>query len=41
MTILHVCGIYYGLLRSKEGGGYVARGKTRAEVIEKLLTNIK
>lgn len=41
MTIYHIAGIYYGLLRSKDGGGWIAKGFTRQAVIAQLLTNIK
>ena len=40
MIIYSLFGAYVGLLRNKNGGGWLASGKTRSDVIEKLLFNI-
>ena len=38
MIIYSLFGAYVGLLRNKNGGGWLAGGKTRSDVIHKLLT---
>lgn len=38
MKIVRIAGKYVGTLRLKGGGGHFAYGKTRAEVVDKLVS---
>lgn len=37
MTIQQICGVYYATHRNPKGGGWLAKGKTFNEALEKML----